>query len=372
MAEVSKTKMFKIGGIMDINYNQLMNDAGVNALFISDPYNLRYYTGFRGGEGFALITDQNSKVLITDSRYTEAAEKECYEGFIVEEYNLKRKISDILIKYITMDKVSLIGFENESISYSRYQWMVKEVCKAECLKPLNDILLIPRQIKTPEEIEYLRQAEHIGDLAFEDILNILKPGMTELEVAAEIEYSMKKHGAEGLSFDTIAASGVNSSMPHAIPSNKKLETGDFLTMDFGCIYQGYCSDMTRTVCIGKASDEQKKIYNIVLSAQLSVLENLRPGMMCKDVDRIARDYISAQGYGEYFGHGLGHGVGLYIHETPAFNTRDTSIIRPNMIETDEPGIYLPGRFGVRIEDMILITEDGCESLAKSPKELIEL
>ena len=240
------------------------------------------------------------------------------------------------------------------------------------LKPLNDVLMKPRQIKTPEEIELLRQAEHIGDLAFEDILGILKPGMTELEVAAELEYSMKKHGAEGFSFDTIAASGKNSSMPHAIPSEKKLENGDFLTMDFGCIYKGYCSDMTRTVCIGKASDEQKKIYNIVLSAQLAVLENLKPGMMCKDVDRIARDYITAQGYGEYFGHGLGHGVGLYIHESPAFNTRDTSIVKAGMIETDEPGIYLPNKFGVRIEDMILITEDGCEPLAHSPKNLIEL
>ena len=156
-------------------------------------------------------------------------------------------------------------------------------------------------------------------------------------MAAEIEYSMKSHGAEGLSFDTIAASGIHSSMPHAIPTEKCLEAGDFLTMDFGCIYKGYCSDMTRTVCIGKASDEQKEIYNIVLSAQLQVLEKLRPGLRCCDVDRIARDYIALQGYGEYFGHGLGHGVGLYIHESPAFNTRDTSITRANMIETDLPG-----------------------------------
>ncbi|MBR6403426.1 MAG: aminopeptidase P family protein, partial [Eubacterium sp.] len=269
------------------------------------------------------------------------------------------------------DSVKSLGFENESISYIAYIGL-REAFKEIELKPLNDTLMKPRQIKSLEEIELLRRAERIGDLAFDDILEILKPGMTELEVAAELEYSMKKHGAEGFSFDTIAASGKNSSMPHAIPSEKKLENGDFLTMDFGCIYKGYCSDMTRTVCIGKADDEQKKIYNIVLSAQLAVLEELRPGMMCKDVDRIARDYITAQGYGEYFGHGLGHGVGLYIHESPAFNTRDTSIVRPGMIETDEPGIYLPDRFGVRIEDMILITESGCEPLAHSPKNLIEL
>ena len=357
---------------MNLNYKDLMSEAKVNGIWITDPYNLRYYTGFRGGEGFAVITEQGSKVLITDSRYTEAAENECYDGFIVEKFGAERGVYDILIDYLKKDSVASLGFENESISFSSYSKLncvTKDLIE---LKPLNDTLMKPRQIKTPEEIELLRQAEHIGDLAFDDILGILKPGMTELEVAAELEYSMKKHGAEGFSFDTIAASGKNSSMPHAIPSDKKLENGDFLTMDFGCLYNGYCSDMTRTVCIGKASDEQKQIYNIVLSAQLAVLENLKPGMMCKDVDRIARDYIKTAGYGEYFGHGLGHGVGLYIHESPAFNIRDTSIVRPGMVETDEPGIYLPGKFGVRIEDMILITEDGCEPLAHSPKELIEL
>ncbi len=370
---------------MKLNYNELMKAAGVEALLITDPYNLRYYTGFRGGEGFALITNNQSKVLITDSRYTEAAGKECYQGFEVRQFDSKLSTYDILMEYITKDNTHVIGFENESISYLMYSRILDnltdgydELKKTNnyegeiTFKPLDSVLMKPRQIKTPEEIELLRQAEHIGDLAFDDILGILKPGMTELEVAAELEYSMKKHGAEGFSFDTIAASGVNSSMPHAIPSEKKLETGDFLTMDFGCRYKGYCSDMTRTVCIGKASDDQKKIYNIVLSAQLAVLENLKPGMLCKDVDRIARDYISLQGYGQYFGHGLGHGVGLYIHESPAFNLKDTTIVRPGMVETDEPGIYLPGKFGVRIEDMILITEEGCESLAKSPKELIEL
>ena len=359
---------------MNIDYSEIIKKADVDALLITDPYNLRYYTGFRGGEGFALIAGQQGgqlKILITDSRYTEAAGKECYDGFVIRQFDATISIYDILMEYIIRDHIHTIGFENESISYSLYNKFVKNL-NGVMLNPLNSTLQILRQIKTPEEIELLRQAEHIGDLAFEDILKILKPGMTELEVAAELEYSMKRHGAEGLSFDTIAASGVNSSMPHAIPSEKKLEIGDFLTMDFGCKYKGYCSDMTRTVCIGKASDEQKKIYNIVLSAQLKVLDELKPDMQCKEVDAIARDYIKEQGYGQYFGHGLGHGVGLYIHESPAFNTRDTSIVRPGMIETDEPGIYLPGRFGVRIEDMILITENGCESLAHSPKELIEL
>ncbi len=352
---------------------ELLAESEFDAILITDPYNLRYYTGFKGGEGTALITKKGSAILITDSRYTEAAEKECYDGFKVLQFGAGVSVSELLKGYIKGEEIHTLGFENESISFSMYSRYVDKLCDADTkMTEINDMLLVPRQIKTPEEIELLREAEHIGDMAFDDILGILKPGMTELEVAAELEYSMKKHGAEGFSFDTIAASGVNSSMPHAIPSEKKLEMGEFLTMDFGCVYKGYCSDMTRTVCIGKADDDMKKIYNIVLSAQLRVLDELRPGMQCKDVDKIARDYIAAQGYADYFGHGLGHGVGLYIHESPAFNTRDTSTVKPGMIETDEPGIYLPGRFGVRIEDMILITEDGCESLAKSPKELIEL
>ncbi len=352
----------------------ILKDKTIDMILITDPYSLRYYTGFRGGEGVALVTEK-SDVLLVDSRYTEAAGKE--SDFEVIEFNLRNPLKACVQNIVKTDNVQKVGFEDQSIAYADYQRYVgymqdDKADKSVEFTSLEDALLIPRQIKTHEEVELLRQAEHIGDMAFDDICGILRPGMTELEVAAELEYSMKKHGAEGFSFDTIAASGVNSSMPHAIPSEKKLEKGDFLTMDFGCRYNGYCSDMTRTVCIGKASDEQRKVYNIVLDAQLKVLDELRPGMMCKDVDKIARDYIAAQGYGDYFGHGLGHGVGLYIHESPAFNTRDESIVRPNMIETDEPGIYLPGKFGVRIEDMILITEDGCEPLAKSPKQLIEL
>ena len=346
---------------------KILTDNKLDAILITDPYSLRYYTGFRGGEGVAAVT-KDRYILITDSRYTEAAEKE--SDFEVIEYNSARSITDILNEQICCALGVIIGFEDKSIKYSDYT-RYNNALKGEMV-PLGETLLIPRRIKSPEEIGLLRHAEHIGDQAFKDMLDILKPGMTELEVAAELEYSMKRHGAGGFSFDTIAASGVNSSMPHAIPTDKKLEMGDFLTMDFGCIYQGYCSDMTRTVCIGKASEEQRKIYSIVLEAQLKVLENVKPGMVCKDVDSIARQCITDAGYGSNFGHGLGHSVGLYIHEQPAFNTRDESILQAGTVITDEPGIYLPGKFGVRIEDMILITEEGYENLAASPKELIEL
>ncbi len=354
---------------------KILEDAGVDAILITDPYSLRYYTGFKGGEGIAVVTRERY-VLITDSRYTEAATLE--SEFEVEEFSAARTKKEIITDIFKKDNIASVGFEDDSISYSSYKAFENILSSEELshrnlqLKALDGKLLEPRRVKTEEEIEYLRQAEHIGDMAFNDILGILKPGMTELEVAAELEYRMKCHGAEGFSFDTIAASGVNSSMPHAIPTDKKLEDGDFLTLDFGCLYGGYCSDMTRTVSIGKADDEKKAVYNKVLEAQLAVLDAVKPGLVCKDVDAIARNIIRDAGYGSYFGHGLGHSVGLFIHESPAFNTRDETVLQAGMVITDEPGIYLPGRFGVRIEDMILITEEGYENLAHSPKGLIEL
>jgi Xaa-Pro aminopeptidase len=266
--------------------------------------------------------------------------------------------------------VTAVGFEDRSLVCSTFTQYHKEL--GVNLLPLEDTLLKPRQIKTEQELSLLRKAEEIGDLAFSHILKVLKPGITELEVAAELEYVMKKNGASGLSFDTIVASGLHSSMPHAVPTDKKLEKGDFVTMDFGCIYHGYCSDMTRTVVIGRASEEQRRIYETVLHAQLKAMEGLRPGMKCVEVDRIARDFISEAGYGTYFGHGLGHSVGLYIHESPALNTRDETVLQPGMIETIEPGIYIPGFGGVRIEDMGVVTEQGYRSFARSPKMLIEL
>ena len=241
-----------------------------------------------------------------------------------------------------------------------------------CWRMLGDALSSFRKIKSPEELDRMERAERIGDEAFSYILNELKPGVTELQIAAKLEYFMRSHGAEGTSFDTIVASGYHSAMPHAVPTEKPLENGDFVTMDFGCRYQGYCSDMTRTVVIGKADPRQKEIYQIVLEAQQAALEGLRPGMTGTEGDRLARDVIEKAGYGEYFGHGLGHSVGLEIHEKPALSTRDETVLLPGMIETVEPGIYIPGFGGVRIEDMVVLTETGIRNLTTSPKELIEL
>lgn len=241
--------------------------------------------------------------------------------------------------------------------------------------PLEDAVNVYREVKTEDEIAKLARAEQIGDEAFTEIVKFIhenwKDGLTEQRVALQLEYEMRLRGAEGTSFDTIAASGSNSSLPHAMPQPKLLTEGDFLTMDFGCMYQGYCSDMTRTIHIGEVVEsEQKKVYDTVLRAQLAALSVVKPGMVCSDVDKCARDIIADAGYGDYFGHGLGHSVGLFIHEEPRFSMKCDAVLKPGVVITVEPGIYLPGRFGVRIEDMIVVTEDGYQNLASSPKELI--
>ena len=229
-----------------------------------------------------------------------------------------------------------------------------------------------RMIKSADEIALMKSAQEIAERAFTHILDFIKPGVTEREVSLELDYFMLRSGAEALSFETIAVSGVNSSMPHGVPSDKKIENGDFVTMDYGAVCGGYHSDMTRTVAVGNVSAEQKKVYDTVLKAQLAALEAMRPGVRCADADRAARDVIEAAGYGEFFGHGTGHGVGIEIHEEPRVSPTAVDILETGNVVTDEPGIYLPGQFGVRIEDMVLITENGFENLTKAPKELIVL
>lgn len=348
---------------------KLLMTTGVEAALITDPYNMRYISGFRGGEGTIYISGSR-QVLITDSRYTEAAGKE--STFTIMECNRQHSTTDILRELIEAEDVKRLGYEDASMlcrTFSDYQ---KKLPMVQQWVPLGDEVRKLRQIKNEAELTCLRQAERIGDLAFSKILDVIRPGMTEKEVRMELEYQMMKYGADGTSFDTIVASGIHSSMPHAIPTDKKLEPGDFVTMDFGCRYQGYCSDMTRTIVVGKANDRQKEIYQLVLKANRVTESLLHAGMICREVDKIARDIITDAGYGDYFGHGLGHSVGLEIHESPACNMRDTTVLQPNMIMTVEPGVYLPGFGGVRIEDMVVITEHGYENLAHSSKELIEL
>ncbi len=347
--------------------NQIFEELKVEGIITNNPFSLRYISGFTGGEGFLLLT-KNKNYLLTDSRYTIMAKEEA-KGFKVIE--IKKAYTEHLNSLFEQESIRYIGFEGNHLTYDTYVRM-HEKLNVEEMVSVGLRLELLRMIKSADEIEKLRKAEHIGDIAFGRILEVIKPGMTELEVAAHLEYYMKMSGAQGLSFDTIAASGLNSAKPHAIPGTKKLENGDFLTMDFGCIYDGYCSDMTRTIVVGKASYEQKKVYNTVLEAQKRALEAVHAGVKGCEVDKIARDYIDCAGYAGCFGHGLGHSVGLYIHEEPRFSPKEERIIEENVIMTVEPGIYIEDFGGVRIEDMIVVKEGGYENLTHSPKELIEI
>lgn len=357
---------------MNIRYQKLqklLEEKRLDAVLVSDGYNMRYLSGFTGATGYLLIT-KNSKHLFTDSRYTIAATAQAPDYTVVE-VDAARDYCAAINKVLEAEKIGTLGFEALQVRYHTYeQW--KERLTAKELVPLTEELTRLRRIKTEQEIALHRQAEHIGDIAFKEILKELKPGVTELEIAAKLEYIMKMNGADKLSFDSIIASGVNSSKPHAEPGHKKIESGDFVTMDFGCVYQGYCSDMTRTVVVGKANEKQKKVYHTVLQAQLAVLSMLKPGLPGKAYDKVARDIIYGAGYEGYFGHGLGHSVGLEIHENPRFSMLEEEVIEAGMIMTVEPGIYLPEFGGVRIEDMVVMTEEGYENLAHSEKELIEL
>jgi len=348
---------------------KVLKDYKVDALLLTSPANMRYLSGFQG-EGYVYIS-KKQRLIVTDSRYTVAAKAESPD-FEILCWNSKSYFS-FLQEALKQDGARALGFEDLFMTVAEWNRLKEALSEVSVdLIPLAKGVSRLRQIKSPEEIDRIRQAEAIGDRAFSKILQKVQAGMTEKEVAAWLEFFMKEEGAEGLSFDTIAASGPHTAMPHAIPTDRKLQEGDFLTMDFGCIYQGYCSDMTRTISIGRASEDLRNIYEIVARAQQTALDNITPGMTGSEIDALARDVIEEAGYGQYFGHSLGHSVGLEIHENPNFSPREESVILPGMVISVEPGIYVEGLGGVRIEDLVVITEDGCENLANSPKELIEV
>lgn len=352
-------------------WREVQKETGADAVLAASPANIRYLSGFAGTESYLYLSEKH-QVILTDSRYTLQAKEES-GGMEVRTIEGKRGYGQLLKKLLEEDGVGKLGFEDGTMLYRTVLKLQEEAgLDSEQWIPLGEALSMLRVRKSPEEIELLARAEQIGDAAFSYILERLQPGVTELEIAAQIEYFMRTQGAEDKSFDTIAAFGLHSAMPHAVPTGKKLEIGDFVTLDFGCKYQGYCSDMTRTVVMGKASERQKEIYRVVLEAQQAVLAKLQAGMTGREADAIARNIITQAGYGSYFGHGLGHSVGLEIHERPALSPRDETVLEPGMIVTVEPGIYVPGTGGVRIEDMVAVTEEGCRNLTFSPKELMEL
>ncbi len=336
----------------------------VDGVLITSYENMLYYSGFQCAEAYLLITGKDAYVF-TDFRYTIQARDEAKECRVIEITNdtLIAKICEVM----NADGVRACGFEEEKLTVSQFRQF--EPLPAE-LKPMSRDISSFRIIKDAGEIENLRIAQSMADKAFELFLGRVRPGMTEVEAAAELDYLCRLQGSEGPSFDTIIGSGPNGAMCHAIPGKRRLADGDLVVVDFGCMYHGYHSDMTRTFGIGKVSDKCRKIYDIVLEAQLKALESLKSGISGKEFDRIARDCISLYGYGEMFGHSLGHGFGLEIHEKPRASKLSEDILLAGMTITDEPGIYLEGEFGVRIEDDLVVTEDGCFNLANTTKKLM--
>jgi len=346
-------------------FRKKLMQLGIDGFLVMHPKNRRYLSGFTGTSGTLLIT-QKQNILFTDFRYIEQANVQASDFQVIKhEFPLVKTINEVIQRL----PLETLGFEADFVTYNQFQEFQKAFTGIK-LSPQEGIVKKLRMIKDEDEIKCITKAAAIADAAFENILKVIKPGMKEIEVALELETFMRSQGASGTSFATIVASGKRSALPHGIASEKVIEKGDFVTMDFGCIYQGYCSDMTRTVVIGEPTEKQREIYKIVLEAQLLGLESVKAGLGAKEVDLVSRMYISQNGYGEYFGHGLGHGLGLEVHENPSLSPRDNTLLLENMAVTIEPGIYLPQWGGVRIEDLVIIKEMGHENLTRSPKNLI--
>lgn len=344
-----------------------------SAYVVLRPENRRYLTGITSSNGMVLICAEK-QVFYTDFRYITMARNDIRAGYDVE--LLKKSFAATLAEDLP-EGVKTVYFEDEYLSYREYRAFADALSHRFELVGDEKVLSDLRIVKTADEIEKIVTAQSFTDAAFSHICDFIaanwkKGDLTEQRIATEIDYAMKCAGASNPSFDTIVASGENGSKPHAVPSSRIIRAGDMITMDFGSVYDGYCSDMTRTVAVGHVSDRQREIYQIVLDAQKNALENLHAGMTGVEVDALARDVISAKGYGEAFGHSLGHGVGLMIHEAPNFAPRFEGVIPVHSVMSVEPGIYLADDCGVRIEDLVVVLEDGCRDITESPKDLLIL
>ncbi len=346
--------------------NELQHGEGV---LINNAPNRLYLTGFSSSAGVLLIS-KNSCDFLIDFRYYEKAQN------VIKHCNvhLANRLTDQLQKLINKYGLKTLYIETSYATVEDLQYFknILPDCTISMEDIFNQKILELRSIKSKNEIENIKKAQAITDDTFAYILDQIHIGKTECEIMLDMEFYLRKQGSSGVAFDFVVVSGKNSSLPHGVPTSKAIESGDFITMDFGAVINGYRSDMTRTIVIGDITQEQKRIYNTVLEAQELALHAIKPGTVCKEIDRIARDYIDQKGYEGCFGHGLGHSVGIEIHENPSFNTSDQTMLKPGMVITVEPGIYLPGQFGVRIEDMVAITENGMENLTSSPKNLIQL
>lgn len=343
-----------------------LEEHQIDALLITSGYNRRYITDFTGTAGVAIIS-KDQAVFITDFRYTEQAEKQISNFEIVK--HTKSLIEEVSVQIDKMG-VKKLGFEKDNMTYAMFESYQKAINSD--LIPVSGLVEKIRLIKTSQEITIIKAAAEIADAAFKHIISFIAPGKTELEVSNELEFFMRKQGASSSSFDIIVASGLRSALPHGVASEKTIEKGDFVTLDFGALYNGYVSDITRTVAVGEPSEQLKEIYQIVLDSQMMSLEKIKPGMTGIEADAVARDYIKSKGFGEAFGHSLGHGIGLEVHEAPGLSFRSETVLEEGMVITIEPGIYLPGIGGVRIEDDAIMTSTGTSKITHSTKELLIL
>ena len=340
-----------------------MVDQGFDGAFLTSRENKYYITGFNDEDGYALVTRYNV-YLFVDARYYERVQKECPDVKVVL---VERNLFDTIANAIELEEIKNLGIEEGNMTVSFYKKLTSKVeCKVDGINLLNI-----RAVKDEMELLYIRKAVSIADQTFKQVCKFIKPGMTELEVKKFINDTMISLGAEKESFDTMVLSGKKGSMPHGVASKKKIESGDFVTMDYGAFYKGYASDITRTIVVGPKvnNPKLKDVYDAVLNANIKAIEAAKPGMLAKDLDKVARDYLESRGYGKYFTHSLGHGIGVLIHDELGIHAYSDVKLEKNMVFTIEPGVYIPGVGGIRIEDDVVITETGCEVLTKSKKTL---
>ena len=340
--------------------------ADVDALLLTSQVSRLYAAGYDISEGVAVI-GRETCFYFTDSRYIEAAETHL-QGFTVLEINRENPYTARINAALEKLGAETLGVEEEDLTHGQFL-RYEEKIHAKLL-PCQEKINAFRHVKEDWEVEKMRKAQEIADRTFAEILSVIRPGMTEKELAAELIYGLYRNGADGLSFQPIVVSGPNTSLPHGVPGDRKLQYGDFITMDFGCVLDGYCSDMTRTVGLGFVSEEMAKVYDIVLQAQTAGIAATKAGVTGREVDGAARSVIEAAGYGDYFGHSYGHSLGLEVHEAPNCSPSNDKPLPAGAVCSAEPGIYLPGKFGVRIEDVVVVTADGCVNLTESPKNLL--
>jgi Xaa-Pro aminopeptidase/Xaa-Pro dipeptidase len=338
-------------------------NLGLNGLLFLDMTNIRYLVGFTGSDG-ALIIGEDAAVLLVDGRYTTQAKQETLNIEIIEYQDKIDAISSTLLR----GEWQKVGIESKVITLHDYLKLRDKLSDLELI-PLADELCAIRSVKDWTEINRIKKAAGISSDALTSTLSRIRAGVAEKDIALELEFQIRNRGAENISFEIIVASGANSAMPHARPGDRRLEPGDFVVFDYGAVYEGYCSDETSTIVLGNISDRQREVYEIVKEAHDSAINSIKAGIPCNEIDRKARNIIEKKGLGQYFSHGTGHGVGLSVHENPRISTPSTSHLEAGMVITIEPGVYFPGLWGIRIEDMVLVKDNGCEILTTFSKEL---